>query len=175
MDLKEEVRRRIAELTRFAYERGYRDGAQSALSEIESATAEDLAGHMKDSPTALAAIPAVKQRAGKTPAKAKPSAAKRTSPAKPSKAKSAKAKPSGDAPSSDEPKTTSESKSAIVRAALMALIDSKGEARRDELLSAARAQNPTITSQDVSNGLRMLSKRAEIRLDPQDSTRLLPA
>ena len=40
MDLKKEVRRRIAELTRLAYERGYRDGAQSVLAEIESAAGQ---------------------------------------------------------------------------------------------------------------------------------------
>ncbi|HEX2446880.1 MAG TPA: hypothetical protein VHK26_01670, partial [Methyloceanibacter sp.] len=55
MDLKEEVRRRIADLTQAAYERGYRDGAQSALAEIESASAEDLAEQLKARPTLLEA------------------------------------------------------------------------------------------------------------------------
>jgi hypothetical protein len=32
MELKKKVRRHIEELTRLAYERGYRDGAQSAVS-----------------------------------------------------------------------------------------------------------------------------------------------
>ena len=50
MELKKKVRRHIEELTRLAYERGYRDGAQSALAEIEKIAGEDLAKQLKDAP-----------------------------------------------------------------------------------------------------------------------------
>ena len=53
MDLKKEVRRRIEELTRLAYERGYRDGAQSALAEIEKHAGEDLAEQLKETPASI--------------------------------------------------------------------------------------------------------------------------
>ena len=56
MDLKKEVRRRIEELTRCAYERGYRDGVQSALAEIEKAAGEDLAEQAKAHPASLQAL-----------------------------------------------------------------------------------------------------------------------
>ena len=56
MDIKEEVRRRIAELTRFAYERGYRDGAQSALAEIEKIAAEDVIEQLSKARAPLKAI-----------------------------------------------------------------------------------------------------------------------
>jgi hypothetical protein len=157
MDLKEEVRRRIAELMRFAYERGYRDGAQSALTEIESLAGEDLVRQLSESGVKLGAI--ARLRVTDAPA-AKPVRKAR----KPRAPQQAKPQRGG-----------GRTKSAIVRAALQSILASRGEARRDELLSAARAEDPTITSQDVSNGLRALTKRAEIRLDPQDSARLLPA
>jgi hypothetical protein len=47
--------------------------------------------------------------------------------------------------------------------------------RRDEILLAAREENPKITSQDVHNGIRTLIRRAEIRVDPKETSRLLPA
>jgi hypothetical protein len=47
--------------------------------------------------------------------------------------------------------------------------------RRDEILLAAREENPKITSQDVHNGIRTLIRRAEIRVDPKETGRLLPA
>ena len=53
MDLKKEVRGQIEELTRLAYERGYRDGAQSALAEIEKVAGEDLAEQLKETPASL--------------------------------------------------------------------------------------------------------------------------
>src|SRR5262245_7298962 len=53
MEIKQEIHRRIADLTRLAYERGYRDGAQAALSEIESIAAADLAEQMVDIPEPL--------------------------------------------------------------------------------------------------------------------------
>lgn len=58
---------------------------------------------------------------------------------------------------------------------LQELIASKGEARRDEVLSAARAENPKITGQDVLNGIRTLTQRGEIHVDPEERSRLLPA
>ena len=50
MELKKKVRRHIEELTRLAYERGYRDGAQSALAEIEKIAGEDRAKQLKEAP-----------------------------------------------------------------------------------------------------------------------------
>jgi hypothetical protein len=153
MDLKKEVRRRIEELTRLAYERGYRDGAQSALAEIEKAAGEDLAEQLKDTPASLQALeksaaPDVRRRAA----------------VKKQKVQQRKAKPNGAAP-----------KAATVQRCIQRLIASKGEARRDEVLAAARAENPTITSQDVLNGIRTLIQRAEIRVDPDEKRRLLPS
>ena len=55
MELKKKVRRHIEELTRLAYVRGYRDGAQSALAEIEKIAGEDLAKQSKDAPASLEA------------------------------------------------------------------------------------------------------------------------
>jgi hypothetical protein len=68
MELKKKVRRHIEELTRLAYERGYRDGAQSALAEIEKIAGEDLAKQLKDAPASLEApaettAPDVRRRA----------------------------------------------------------------------------------------------------------------
>jgi hypothetical protein len=153
MDLKEEVRRRIADLTRFAYERGYRDGAQSALAEIEKVAGEDLADQLKETPASLqalakAAAPSVRRRA----AVKKPKVQQRT------------AKPNGTAP-----------KAVTVQRCIQRLIASGGEARRDEILAAARAENAKITSQDVLNGIRTLTRRAEIRVDPEEKSRLLPS
>jgi hypothetical protein len=54
-------------------------------------------------------------------------------------------------------------------------VTSKGEARRDEILLAARDENPKITSQDVHNGIRTLIRRAEIRVDSKENSRLLPS
>jgi hypothetical protein len=77
MDMKEEVRRRVAELSRFAYERGFRDGAQSALTEMEAIGAEDVVEQLSKEPAALKAIPG-KKAIAKKPAKAtkKPAAKK---------------------------------------------------------------------------------------------------
>ena len=55
MELKKKVRRHIEELTRLAYERGYRDGAQSALAEIEKIAGEDRAKQLKEAPASLEA------------------------------------------------------------------------------------------------------------------------
>jgi hypothetical protein len=150
MDLKKEVRRRIEELTRHAYERGYRDGAQSALAEIEKAAGEDLAEQAKAHPASVQAL-------GKTAAPDVPRRAKK-------QVQQREAKPNGAAP-----------KATTVQRCIQRLIASKGEARRDEVLAAARAENPKITSQDVLNGIRTLTQRAEIRVDPEEKGRLLPS
>jgi hypothetical protein len=153
MDLKKEVRRRIEELTRLAYERGYRDGAQSALAEIEKAAGEDLAEQVKETPASLpalhkAAAPDVRRRAA----------------AKKQKVQQRKPKPNGAAP-----------KAVTVQRCIHKILTAKGEARRDEVLAVARAENPRITSQDVLNGIRTLTQRAEIRVDPEEKSRLLPS
>jgi hypothetical protein len=153
MDLKKEVRRRIEELTRLAYERGYRDGAQSALGEIEKVAGEDLADRLKEAPASLQAL-----------AKAAAPSARRRAALKKPKAPQRKAKSNGAVP-----------KAVTVQRCIQRLIASKGEARRDEILVAARAENPKITSQDVHNGIRTLTRHAEIRVDPKETSRLLPA
>jgi hypothetical protein len=73
-----------------------------------------------------------------------------------------KAKPNGAAP-----------KATTVQRCIQRLIASRGEARRDEVLAAARSENPSITSQDVLNGIRTLTRHAEIRIDPKEKSRLL--
>lgn len=153
MDLQEEVRRRIADLTRSAYERGYRDGAQSALAEIEKISADDLADELKELPAALRVI-------GKKGA----SSERRPAPMKKPRKAEGKIKANGGAP-----------KAVIVAKCIQELIASKGEARRDEVLAAARDENPRITGQDVVNGIRKLTKRNEIRVDPEEIGRLVPA
>jgi hypothetical protein len=158
MDLKKEVRRRIAELTRLAYERGYRDGAQSALAEIESVSAEDLAEQLKARPASLKALEKASMSGGRRPGaaqKPKRQQAKRQRP---------KAKVNGGTP-----------KAATVQRCIQELIASKGEARRDEVLAAARTENPKITGQDVLNGIRTLTRRGEVHVDPEERSRLLPA
>jgi hypothetical protein len=158
MDLKKEVRRRIAELTRLAYERGYRDGAQSALAEIESVSAEDLADQLKARPASLEALEKTSMPGGRRPGaaqKPKRQQAKRQQP---------KAKVNGATP-----------KAATVQRCIQELIASKGEARRDEILAAARTENPKITGQDVLNGIRTLTRRGEVHVDSEERSRLLPA
>ena len=152
MELKKKVRRHIEELTRLAYERGYRDGAQSALAEIEKIAGEDLAKQLKEAPASLEAL-----------AKAAPDV-RRRAPLKRQKVQQRKAKPNGAAP-----------KATTVQRCIQRLIASRGEARRDEVLAAARSENPSITSQDVLNGIRTLMRHAEIRIDPKEKSRLLPS
>jgi hypothetical protein len=67
-----------------------------------------------------------------------------------------KVKPNGAAP-----------KAVTVQRCIQRLMASRGEALRDEILLAARAENPKITSQDVHNGIRTLIRRVEIRVDPK--------
>jgi hypothetical protein len=153
VDIKAEVRRRIAELTRFAYERGFRDGAQAALTEMEAIGAEDAVEQLSKEPAALKAIPDKKAIAKK--------------PAKASKGKAA-AKPKANGKPRGKPKTQ------VIQEALQSLLDAKGEARRDEVLSAAQAENPAITKFDLGNGLRILVKQSKIRVSPEDSGVLLP-
>jgi hypothetical protein len=154
MDLKKEVRRRIEELTRLAYERGYRDGAESALAEIEKAAGEDLAEQLKESPASLPALQ-----------KAAAAGVRRRAAAKRQKVRQPTAKPNGAAPP----------KAVTVQRCIQKILTAKGEARRDEVLAAARAENRRITSQDVLNGIRTLTQRAEIRVDPEEKSRLLPS
>lgn len=113
MDIKEEVRRRIAELTRLAYERGYRDGAQSALAEIESIATEDVVEQLDKLPAPLEAIAETKS------VRKKPARSKRTrlTKGKRSTTHSANGK------DHDKPKTV------VVQEALQSLLDAKGEAR----------------------------------------------
>jgi hypothetical protein len=152
MDLKKEVRRRIEELTRLAYERGYRDGAQSALAEIEKVAGEDLADQLRETPASLQAL-----------AKAAAPSVRRRAAVKKPKIQQRKAKSNGAVP-----------KAVTVQRCIQRLIASKGEARRNEILVAAREENPKITSQDIHNGIRTLIRHAEIRVDPKETSRLLP-
>ena len=146
MELKKKVRRHIEELTRLAYERGYRDGAQSALAEIEKIAGEDLAKQLKEAPASLEA-----------PAKTAAPDVRRRAPLKRQQVQQRKAKPNGAVP-----------KATTVQRCIQRLIASRGEAHRDEVLAAARSENPSITSQDVLNGIRTLTRHAEIRIDPKE-------
>jgi hypothetical protein len=151
--LSARLSRRIEELTRLAYERGYREGAQSALAEIEKVSGEDLADQLKETPAPLKAL-----------AKAVAPVARRGAGTKRPKVQQPKVKPNGAAP-----------KAVTVQRCIQRLIASRGEARRDEILLAARTENPKITSQDVHNGIRTLIRRVEIRVDPKETNRLLPS
>jgi hypothetical protein len=163
MDIKKEVRRRIEDLTRVAHAQGYRDGAQSALTEIERFGADDMPGQMaalsKPGKAVAGAGPTTTRRARRAAASRKPAAAKGAVERKPASAK--------------EP--VGKSKSVIVQEVLQRLLAEKGEARRDEILKAAQAANPAITRHDLNNGLRVLAKRSAFRVAPDDSSRLLPA
>jgi hypothetical protein len=66
-------------------------------------------------------------------------------------------------------------KAATVQRCIQELIASKGEARRDEVLAAARTENPKITGQDVLNGIRTLTQLGEVQIDPEERGRLIPA
>lgn len=158
MDIKEEVRRRIAELTQFAYERGYRDGAQSALAEIESIAAEDIVEQLGKIPAPLEAIAETKSVSNK--------------PGKPKRAKTAKGKPKPKRRANG--KDRGKPKTLVVQEVLQGLLASKGEARRDEVLTAAQAENPAITKFDLGNGLRILLKQSKVRVSSDDSRLLLP-
>lgn len=156
MDLKVEIRRRIAKLTQLAYERGCRDGAQSTLAEIETVTAEELVEHQVETP--LRAIGAAASATNKPAVKTKKQIAKKPKPQK----KSVKA--NGAPP-----------KSITVQQCLQSLIATDGEAHRDAILAAAQAENAAITTHDLSNGIRTLIRKGEVRVDPGESSRLLRA
>jgi hypothetical protein len=153
MDLKKKVRRRIEELTRLAYERGYRDGAQAALAEIEKVAGEDVAEQLKETPASLQAL-----------AKAAAPDGRRRAVVTKQKVQQRRSKPNGAAP-----------KAETVQRCIQRLMASEGEAHREEVLAAARVENAKITSQDVHNGIRTLIRRAEIRVDPEKKSRLLPS
>ena len=150
MDLKEEVRRRIAELTRAAYERGFRDGAQAALAEIESVSAEDLAEQLREAPASLEALERTNG-----PGERRPAAAQKPKRRERGRSQS-KRKVNGGTP-----------KAATVQRCIQELIAAKGEARRDEVLAAARAENPKITDQDLLNGIRTPPSAAKSKLIPR--------
>ena len=158
MDIKEEVRRRIADLTRLAYERGYRDGAQSALSEIESIATDDIVEHLGKVPAPLEAIAETKT-IGK---KATKTNRRRAAGGEPRVKRTTNGKSDG------KPKTV------VVQEALKSLLAAKGEARRDEVLAAAQAENPAITKFDLGNGLRVLIKQSMVRVSPDNNSVLLP-
>ena len=162
MDIKEEVRRRIADLTRFAYERGYRDGAQSALAEIEGIATDDIVEQLASVPAPLDAI------ADKKAVSAKPKKVADKQPAK-SKAKRADSKNK-----TDKDKTREKPKTLVVQEALQSLLDANGQARREEVLAAAQKTNPAITKFDLGNGLRVLVKRSKVRVSPDNTSVLLP-
>jgi hypothetical protein len=155
VDIKAEVRRRITELTRFAYERGFRDGAQAALTEMEAIGAEDAVEQLSKEPAALKAIPG-KKAVAKKPAKAKA-------------VKASKGKAAAKSKANGKPKTQ------VIQEAIQGLLDAKGEARRDDVLAAAQAENPAISKFDLGNGLRRLVKQAKVRVSPDDSGVILPA
>ena len=159
MDIKEEVRRRITELTRFAYERGYRDGAQSALAEIESFATEDVAAQLGELPKPLEAIVEIKS------SKKKPAQLKQTRVAKGKR----RTKRVTNGKGRGKPKTV------VVQEALKSLLAAHGQARRDEVLTAAQKKNPAITKFDLGNGLRILVKNSKVRVSPDDSGIILPA
>jgi hypothetical protein len=159
MDIKEEVRRRIVELTRFAYERGFRDGAQSALAEMETIGAEDVVDQLSKEPAPLKAIPAKKAVAKKSVKAKRAKAAKSRS--------TAKGKTNG--------KERGKPKTQVIQEAIQGLLEAKGEARRDDVLAAAQAENPAITRFDLGNGLRTLVKQSKVRVSPDDNGLLLPA
>jgi hypothetical protein len=55
------------------------------------------------------------------------------------------------------------------------LIGNKGEARRDEVLKVAQVEDPAITKFDLSNGIRTLVKRGDIKAAPDDRNLFLPS
>ena len=172
MDIKEEVRRRIAELTQFAYERGYRDGGQSALAEIEAIAAEDVVEQLSNEPAPLKALPG-KKAVAKKPATAKKAKAAKTKPAKATKKVTAQRRLTADGKANG--KVPAKPKTMVVQEALQGLLEAKGEARRDEVLTAAQAENPAINKFDLGNGLRTLVKKSKVRVSTEDSAVLLPA
>ncbi len=179
MDIKTEVRRRIADLTRFAYERGYREGAQAALAEIEAIAAEDVTQQLENVPAPLEAIAETKRVATKAPKTApKPKAAKKSATkaktAEPAPKRKATKKPAAKLKTAKAKANSGRPKSIIVQEAMRTLLGNKGEARRDEVLKAAQAENSAITKFDLSNGIRTLVKRGDIKAASDDQNLFLP-
>ena len=180
MDIKTEVRRRITDLTRFAYERGYREGAQAALAEIETIAAEDVTQQLEGAPAPLEAIAETKRvdakrqkSAAKPKARKKPATKAKT--AKPAPQRKAGKKPSAKLKTAKSKATDAKPKSVVVQEAVRTLLGNKGEARRDDVLKAAQAENPDITKFDLSNGIRTLVKRGDIKAASDDPGRFLPS
>ena len=180
MDIKTEVRRRITDLTRFAYERGYREGAQAALAEIETFAAEDVTRQLEGVPAPLEAVaetkpvdtkaskPAPKSKAAKKPA-TKAQAVKSAAKSKVARKPAAKLKTTKTKANTGKPK------SIVVQEAMRTLLADKGEAGRDDVLKAAQAENPAITKFDLGNGIRTLVKRGDIKAAPDDRNLFLPS
>ena len=176
MDIKTEVRRRITDLTRFAYERGYREGAQAALTEIETIAAEDVTQQLEGVPAPLAAIAETKsvdtKAAKPKTVKKQATKAKTVKPVpkrKVGKKSAAKLKTAKSKANSDKPK------SIVVQEAVRTLLGKKGEAHRDEVLKAAQAENPAVTKFDLGNGIRTLVKRGDIKVASEDRNLFLPS
>ena len=180
MDIKAEVRRRITDLTCFAYERGYREGAQAALAEIETIAAEDVTQQLENVPAPLEAIAETKRVDTKRP---KPAAKPKTVKKQATKAKTFKSAPKRKAEEKSVAKlktaktktNTSKPKSIVVQEAMRTLLADKGKAGRDEVLKAAQAENPDITKFDLSNGIRSLVKQGDIKAAPDDRNLFLPS
>ena len=66
-------------------------------------------------------------------------------------------------------------KSTVVQEAMRTLLGNKGEARRDEVLKAAQAENPAVTKFDLGNGIRTLVKRGDIKVASEDRNLFLPS
>ena len=156
MDIRKEVQRRIADLTRFAYERGYRDGAQSALAEIESMATDDVVEHLAADLTPPKAIG--DKKTTNSPPKKRARKPVRATKSKQAKSDQARGKP----------------KTIVVQETLQSLLAVDGQVRRDQVLKAAQAENPAITKFDLGNGLRALIKQSKVRVSPDDSSILLP-
>ena len=179
MDIKTEVRRRIADLTRFAYERGYREGAQATLAEIETIAAEDVAQQLEGAPAPLEAIAETKPVSTKRPKPAaKPKTVKKqvtkAEAVKPAPKRKAAKKPAAKLKAAKPKATDAKPKSIVVQEAMRALFADKGEARRDDVLKAAQAENPAITKFDLGNGIRTLVKRGDIKAASDDRDLFLP-
>jgi len=179
MDIKKEVRRRIADLTRFAYERGYREGAQATLAEIETIAAEDVTRQLEGVAAPLEAIAETKQVDTKRP---KPAVKPKTVKKQATKAKTVKSAPKSKAAkkpvamlkTAKTKATDAKPKSIVVQEAMRTLLADKGEAGRDEVLKAAQNENPAITKFDLSNGIRTLVKRGDIKAASDDPNLYMP-
>lgn len=180
MDIKTEVRRRITDLTRFAYERGYREGAQAALAEIETIATEDVTRQLEGAPAPLEAIAEIKPVETKA---SKPALKPKTARKRATKVKTLKPSPKQKAENNPVAKlktaktkaNTGRPKSVVVQETMRTLLGNKGEARRDEVLKVAQVENPSITKFDLSNGIRRLVKQGDIKVASDDRNLFLPS